>query len=47
VEVIDDTANGVAGVAQRAAPHVGLEVVATHRSEAAVLVAERTVASGS
>jgi hypothetical protein len=47
VEVIDDTASGAAGSAQRATPHVGLEVVATPPSEAAVFDAERIAASAS
>jgi hypothetical protein len=47
VEVIEDTCNGVASSAQRAAPRSGLEVVAGPPSDAAMLDAERTAASAS
>ena len=47
VEVIDPSASGTAGSARRATPPVGLDVVATPPSEAAVFDAERSAASAS
>lgn len=45
VEVTDASASGTASSARRATPHIGLEVVAAPRSEAAVLDAERTASA--